>query len=282
MEVLLGHYSSALTSLAISASGNMLATADRDGRVRISVLPPTGTAGGMHEVLCYCLGHTAFVTCCAFMPMPGGELLLSGGGDGTLRMWQPRTGQQLQCLHLSAAGNNLTAVLDVAVSSNGRHVAAIVDGRDAVFLTRKASQADATLEEGTWFSLAGLHIPSQLHFDGSDRCVVALSACAGVAQVCLISLFSCTCRLWVVGGPPSDSSTRTYLMCASVTPEGKLRDVLASLVPADMRAEAEGGQGAEAAESGAPRRLLSAHLAKHAYSQDDIEHRKRQRRDKKL
>lgn len=40
---------------------------------------------GAHEIQSYCLGHTDFVTSAAFAHTPRSTLLLSGGGDGTVR-----------------------------------------------------------------------------------------------------------------------------------------------------------------------------------------------------
>lgn len=40
---------------------------------------------GAHEIQSYCLGHTSFVTSCAFVAAPDQTLLASAGGDGTIR-----------------------------------------------------------------------------------------------------------------------------------------------------------------------------------------------------
>ena len=40
---------------------------------------------GAHEIQSYCLGHTSFVTCAAFLTLPNGTLLVSGAGDGSIR-----------------------------------------------------------------------------------------------------------------------------------------------------------------------------------------------------
>lgn len=43
-NVLLGHYCSVLTSLSLSSDGRLLATTDRDAKLRVSVMPATGAA----------------------------------------------------------------------------------------------------------------------------------------------------------------------------------------------------------------------------------------------
>lgn len=40
---------------------------------------------GAHDIQSYCLGHTSFVTCAAFLSSPAGTVLVSGAGDGTIR-----------------------------------------------------------------------------------------------------------------------------------------------------------------------------------------------------
>ncbi|KAI3432660.1 hypothetical protein D9Q98_004204 [Chlorella vulgaris] len=98
-EVLLGHYCAILTSLALSSGGRFLATTDRDQRARVSVMPADPLAGA-HEIQSFCLGHTAFVSCSTFVKQSAEELLVTGGGDGTLRLWDPLNGELLHTLEL--------------------------------------------------------------------------------------------------------------------------------------------------------------------------------------
>lgn len=100
-EILLGHYCAILTSLSLSAGGRLLATTDRDNRVRVSIMPAEPLAGAP-EIQTLCFGHTAFVACSAFVQHDGQELLATGGGDGTLRLWDPVQGTLLQTLELPA------------------------------------------------------------------------------------------------------------------------------------------------------------------------------------
>jgi len=79
-EHLLGHISS-LTDMAMSPTGGRILTADRDEKIRISHYPQA------YEIDSYCLGHTALVTCMCVWSQEGKELVLSGGADGTLRLW---------------------------------------------------------------------------------------------------------------------------------------------------------------------------------------------------
>lgn len=64
--LLLGHYCSILTALAASKGGRLLATADRDKRARVSLLPED-PAKGDAPIQSICFGHTSYLTCCAFL-----------------------------------------------------------------------------------------------------------------------------------------------------------------------------------------------------------------------
>lgn len=66
MELLLGHYNSILTSLHVSPCGKFVVTTDREKKARVSIMPPNPLAGA-HEIQSYCLGHTDFLTCSAFV-----------------------------------------------------------------------------------------------------------------------------------------------------------------------------------------------------------------------
>jgi hypothetical protein len=56
---------------------------------------------GSYKIHNYCLGHTNFVTCSAAVPAAAAvaagsrSLLVTGGGDGTVRLWDADTGKQL-------------------------------------------------------------------------------------------------------------------------------------------------------------------------------------------
>lgn len=70
----------------------LLASGDRDGKLKVSALPPAGE--GAWTVISYCLGHEGSITAAAFLPHPGGDVLLSAGLDGCLIAWDPATGQE--------------------------------------------------------------------------------------------------------------------------------------------------------------------------------------------
>ena len=139
-ETLLGHYCSILTSLSLSADGTLLASTDREGKARVSVMPQDPLQGA-HEIHSYCLGHTNFVSCAAFVrgSAGGGEMLLTGSGDGTVRLWNPLDGRLLATLDVGAAAEGATegesgepapsaAVLALQPSKDGTTAVVVLDG----------------------------------------------------------------------------------------------------------------------------------------------------------
>lgn len=79
-ELLLGHVSM-LTAVATASSGgrNYILTADRDEHIRVSRGLPQA-----HIIENFCLGHRAFVNA---LCLPRPDILVSGGGDNELYVW---------------------------------------------------------------------------------------------------------------------------------------------------------------------------------------------------
>ena len=114
---LLGHCCSIITdACAVSGEGsasrlNLLATADRDFKIRVARLPDaTSTilnpAIGVPEIQSFCHGHAAFVACVAAVPssVGGGEenaYVVSGGGDGAAKLWRCEDGEEVGSVTLA-------------------------------------------------------------------------------------------------------------------------------------------------------------------------------------
>lgn len=90
----LGHLSM-LLDVAVSPDDQLVLTSDRDEKIRVS------WAAAPHSIEAFCLGHTEFVSRILIVPSHP-ELLLSSSGDGTLRLWEYRSGCQLQCCDLAS------------------------------------------------------------------------------------------------------------------------------------------------------------------------------------
>lgn len=82
-----GHTASVITDLALY--GNMIATADRDEKVRVSHYPNT------HAITSYCLGHTSVVSSVSFILIEKKIVLVSSGWDHKMLLWDPYTGSQV-------------------------------------------------------------------------------------------------------------------------------------------------------------------------------------------
>lgn len=86
-KLLLGHLSMLLDVLVTEDNRHVITT-DRDEKIRVSAFP------NAYNIVSYCLGHTKFVTAIAQLPRDE-SILVSGGGDGTLRFWDYKNGKEL-------------------------------------------------------------------------------------------------------------------------------------------------------------------------------------------
>jgi WD40 repeat protein len=74
---------------------------DKDGKVRVSILPaPEIILHGAYQIQSFCVGHLNYATSAAFSTPPAGAqgsepgrpLLVTGSGDGSVRLWDHITG----------------------------------------------------------------------------------------------------------------------------------------------------------------------------------------------
>ncbi|RWS29374.1 hypothetical protein B4U80_08156 [Leptotrombidium deliense] len=87
-SLLMGHLSM-LLDFSLSCDEKYLITCDRDEKIRVSCFPNSYNIHG------YCLGHSEFVSSLCYLKE---EIIISGSGDGTLRIWNYVNGEQL-CVH---------------------------------------------------------------------------------------------------------------------------------------------------------------------------------------
>ncbi|KAK5634427.1 hypothetical protein RRF57_010140 [Xylaria bambusicola] len=97
-EVLLGHVSLLTCVLTAKDAQNRpyIVTADRDEHVRVSRGIPQS-----HIIETYCLGHESFVVALC-NPRSRPDVLISGGGDNSLFLWEWLAGKLLGTIDLSA------------------------------------------------------------------------------------------------------------------------------------------------------------------------------------
>lgn len=93
--LLLGHVSMLTDIALIEREGrSYIVTADRDEHIRVSRGIPQA-----HIIENYCFGHTDFVSKLCF-PQSAPHLMISGGGDDDLYVWEWKSGKLLQRLNV--------------------------------------------------------------------------------------------------------------------------------------------------------------------------------------
>ncbi len=113
--------STALPAGAALPGQGFLLSADRDEKVRVSYWPSTFTVSG------FCLGHTRFLSCLHVVGAALGSyapstLLMTGAGDGTVRLWHVPTCTLLHTLYFSGDGEARPSVgphEDAAMADSG-------------------------------------------------------------------------------------------------------------------------------------------------------------------
>jgi WD40 repeat protein len=114
---------SAVDSVAISRDGTLLASGGEDTVIRLWNLKKTQlTDERLNPIPSGILkGHTLKVNCLAFSP--DGSILASGSVDGTMRLWDVKSGQEKARLKAHMIGDDAYSVSSVAFSSDGKLLA---------------------------------------------------------------------------------------------------------------------------------------------------------------
>lgn len=87
-ELLLGHVSMIL-DMVLTRDDKYLITCDRDEKIRVSCYPNS------YNIHSFCLGNLDFVSSLALLTADGQGILVSGGGDGFVRFWNLKSGEQI-------------------------------------------------------------------------------------------------------------------------------------------------------------------------------------------
>ena len=97
------------SSTSASGSHTYILTADRDEQIRVSRGPPQ-----THVIEAYCLGHESFIsTLCIPPTLP--HLLVTGGGDDSIFVWDWRNGQILHKVSILPEGRDQIVVRGIWV-----------------------------------------------------------------------------------------------------------------------------------------------------------------------
>jgi len=145
-KLLLGHTGTVVTSVCIvdgvtkdDKKEEFVCTADQEGKIRVTRMPPanlrTDIEGSGFDIQSFCFGHSGFVA--KVVPAFSKNVIVSAGGDGTIRAWDCLTGKQIsktlkctpeipvQDLDVMPSGDE-NSILVSAVLENGKKFGALM------------------------------------------------------------------------------------------------------------------------------------------------------------
>ncbi|XP_062085607.1 uncharacterized protein LOC133791703 [Humulus lupulus] len=282
---MLSHYCSIITSLEFSPDGKYVVSADRDFKIRVTVLPKK-PLDGAHEIQSFCLGHTEFVSCLAFVctqEYPQG-FIVSGSGDSTVRLWDISSGFLLNTCEVGEKAGLLesnggetecySAVTDLCTSLDGSLVAVAVQSLQGIVILN-CDLSSRTLSGAKVISICGgTFIPTSLRTCSATGLLWMVT---GVSDL-HVSEHPSLARVRVISGfkktSPNSDQQGPFVLEDNEIPAGtklleKLQGSL-SYSEEDFLAAAE-----------AVKKAMSNLLIKKQYSTENREFRKRTRNDKK-
>lgn len=278
---LLAHYCSIITSLEFSPDGKFILSSDRDFKIRVTVFPKT-PLDGAHEIQSFCLGHTEFVSCLAFVcneDCPQGNLI-SGSGDSTVRLWDFTSGSLLDtCDFGSKVGllqsngkeeEGLPAVTDLCPISNGSLVAVAIQNLSGILLL-SCNLSSRKLSIVKVVSIPGeTCIPTSLGAALSEPMLWMIMGASSLR----VSDSACLARVRVISKLSGVGLQEETILDDSEIPGGQ---PLLEKLQGNLSVGEEAISTAAEAVKTAMRNLL----IKKQYSTERREHRKRGRNDKK-
>ncbi|XP_052169941.1 uncharacterized protein LOC127786522 isoform X2 [Diospyros lotus] len=177
---ILSHYCSIITSLEFSPDGRFIVSADRDFKIRVTTFP-NKPLDGAHEIQSFCLGHTEFVSCLAFVCASDflTGFLVSGSGDSTVRLWDIISGSLLDTCEVGAEAGlvksngkeeeSFPAVTNLCAIPNSSLVAVTIQSLSGIVLL-SCNISDKTLALGKVISITGeVFIPTSLGISFSGK-----------------------------------------------------------------------------------------------------------------
>lgn len=136
-RLLMGHLSM-LLDISFTPSFKFLLTSDRDEKVRLSHYPNS------YNIENFCLGHKDFVSSLCVL---SDELLLSGSGDGTIRLWNYMTGKEIYTRNTSEDAGSQEVLPVRFVRKINADTCAVQFYNHTKTLIYRVSATDISLEE---------------------------------------------------------------------------------------------------------------------------------------
>ncbi|KAM9850975.1 tRNA (guanine-N(7)-)-methyltransferase non-catalytic subunit wdr4 [Aulostomus maculatus] len=181
-ELKMGHLSMVL-AVTTCPNDKYIITADRDEKIRVSHLRAP------YDIQSFCLGHQQFVSA-LLVPSGHPRWLLSGSGDGTMKLWEYLSGRQLQSWDLhqpeaspdSEADKDLKpAVCRITSSPDGHHVAVQCEGVSTVLFFTLDQEGEERLVPHSRLSLPCC--PLDMTFDPEGRLWVLMDSSEATLQI---------------------------------------------------------------------------------------------------
>ncbi|CAJ1078629.1 tRNA (guanine-N(7)-)-methyltransferase non-catalytic subunit WDR4 [Xyrichtys novacula] len=218
-ELKMGHLSM-LLAVTLSPDNKFIITADRDEKIRVSHLRAP------YNIQAFCLGHQQFVSS-LLIPAAHPHWLLSGSGDGTLKLWEFESGRKLQSYDLKdleetppsdADKQNNPTVCRIISSPDARHVAVLCDRVSTIQFFTLRKEGEEKIIPLSRLSLP--HCPVDMTFDPEGRLWVLMES-----KDCPLQIYTHRDDSWEI----SAESPELHRVKAALQPHGEtLRDSMKS------------------------------------------------------
>ncbi|XP_056245838.1 tRNA (guanine-N(7)-)-methyltransferase non-catalytic subunit wdr4 isoform X1 [Seriola aureovittata] len=181
-ELKMGHLSM-LLAVTMSPDNRYIITADRDEKIRVSHLRSP------YNIQSFCLGHQQFVSA-LLVPSAQSHCLLSGSGDGTVKLWEYESGRRLQSWDLRELEDTPSSDPDkektptvsrITCSPDGCHIAVQCERVSSVQFFYLQRGSEDRLVPHSRLSLS--HCPLDMTFDPEGRLWVLMDSDDAPLQV---------------------------------------------------------------------------------------------------
>nr|XP_040058035.1 LOW QUALITY PROTEIN: tRNA (guanine-N(7)-)-methyltransferase non-catalytic subunit wdr4 [Gasterosteus aculeatus aculeatus] len=175
-ELKMGHLSM-LLAVSMSPDDKYIITADRDEKIRVSPLTSP------HNIQSFCLGHQQFVSA-LLVPSAHPHWLLSGSGDGTMKLWEYESGRKLQSWdlkELDPEAQHKSTVCRITSSPDNCHVAVQCERVSTLQFFTLDLEGKEKLVPQSRLSLP--HCPLDIAFDPEGRLWVLMDSTDAPLQI---------------------------------------------------------------------------------------------------